>query len=174
VTPLDWLAFWLVFTDLAAIGIVTALWFVHRHHRQRAYRCGWVDGTMGHAYGHSYDYGKLAYPARHNGEPLALVEEEVWYPPTIIDELDPLPPGETTLVGTVIYPAGPPLPDHIAAMAQAVREAWEPIEREYEQRQETDTAWTKRMARQVREQLGLEPGLTAIGAGDGTGGSGET
>jgi len=174
VTPLDWLAFWLTAAALTDMGIIVALYLIAVRDRRAAYRSGWVDGTMGREYGHSYDHGKLPYPARHNGEPTAPPDDEIWLPPTPTAELGPLPPEETTLAGTVVYPAGPPLPPHIAALAQAVREAWEPIEREYEQRQETDTAWTKRMARQVREQLGLEPGLTAIGAGDGTGGSGET
>ena len=185
---------WITAAAICILTICTLGWIAHDQ-AQRCYRAGWVDRTEGHAYGYSYR-GKIRYAGRHDGGP--AVDLGGWLPPTpgpsappafvpwahhALDRIEALerahedPAQETTLIGTVIYPAGPPLPPHIAAMAQAVKEAWEPIEREYEQRQETDTAWTKRMARELmdfRRRVGLEGDLTAIGAGDGTGGSGET
>lgn len=163
-SPLSWLAFWLVLAAVLDLGIIGALFVIAIRDKRSAYRAGWVDGTDAREYGHSYP-GHLPYPARHTGQPVAGPEE--WLPPT------PGPyerPEESTLVGTVILPAGPPLPPHITAMAAAVRDSWDQV---LDARGETDTAWTKRMALQVRERLGLEDSRPAIGAGHEAGGAGK-
>jgi hypothetical protein len=150
-TPLEWLLFWLAVAMAGDLAAIAGLYWLAHSQAQRAYRSGWVDGTMGREYGESYP-GKLAYPARHNGQPVAAPEEE-WLPPTPPgwdeDVWGPPAPEPPTLEGTIILAR-----DDLAATA------WHG---------ETDTAWTKRMGVEVRERLAkaLDGGAPAIESGVG-------
>lgn len=166
-SPLNWLAFWLTLAIVIDVGIIGALFVIAIRDKREAYRAGWVDGTMGSEYGHSYP-GELPYPARHNGQPIADPEDE-WLPRTPPWD-EPQPVNEETLIGTIVIPQTvPPLPPHLASMAHAVTEEWETAELGSPTDQFDRTLLMLRLGfAQARDQIGrLE-----LGAGHETGGSG--
>jgi hypothetical protein len=153
---------WLTMAAAIDVAALAGLWWVSHTQVQRSYRAGWVDGTMGREYGHSFP-GKIAYPARHDGQPVA--DPDGWLPPTppppaLPPELDAMAAAVREqmdrLEDTTVWAEEPPtlegtiIIDHRDRLAAT---AWD-ITAE-QPRLATDSEWTKGMAAQVNARLAM-------------------